>query len=273
LNAPYDKLKEGMRWMWSLGDYSRLAEVLEPHAEALADACNIRSGARVLDVAAGNGNFAFAAAARGAIVTASDLTPHMVELGRVRSATSGSQTGSHIEWVEADAEQLQFEDAAFDIVASVFGAMFAPRPQLVASELFRAAKPGGLVAMANYGPAGFLGRLRDLIASFSAQPTFELPSPFLWGDEDEVRRRFAPLASSIEVTHRQLSFESSSVDAFLTFWEETNAPQGALKAMLQPDAYQRAVIAQRALVEELNESTGDGVKVGSSYILVLARKP
>jgi SAM-dependent methyltransferase len=148
LSSPYDKLKEGMRWMWSLGDYTRLAEILEPQAKALADICKIRPGATVLDVAAGNGNFAFAAARRGAIVTASDLTPLMVELGHARSATGQS----HIEWTEADAEQLPFADAGYEIVASVFGAMFAPRPQLVASELFRVTKPGGLVAMANYSP-------------------------------------------------------------------------------------------------------------------------
>jgi ubiquinone/menaquinone biosynthesis C-methylase UbiE len=151
LSEPLDKLKEGMRWMWSLGDYPRLAKVLEPHAEALARACRIRPGATVLDVAAGNGNFAVAAARRGAIVTASDLTPRMVELGRTRSAAGGW----HIEWAEADAEQLPFGDASYDLVASVFGAMFAPRPHLVASQLFRVVKPGGLVAMANYGLAGF----------------------------------------------------------------------------------------------------------------------
>src|ERR1700680_126107 len=94
-----------MRWMWSLGDYTALAEVLEPHSEALADACRIRPGAAVLDVGAGNGNFAFAAARRGAIVTASDLTPRMVELGRARSAGE-----LNIEWAEADAEQLPFPD-------------------------------------------------------------------------------------------------------------------------------------------------------------------
>src|ERR1700674_3827635 len=107
-----------MRWMWSLGDYSPLAAVLEPHAEALADACEIRPGASVLDVAAGNGNFAIAAARRGAVVTASDLTPNMVELGRTRSAIGGL----HIDWSEADAEHLPFADAGYDIVASVFGA-------------------------------------------------------------------------------------------------------------------------------------------------------
>ncbi len=257
-----------MRWMWSLGEYTRLAEVLEPHAEALADACNIRAGTSVLDVAAGNGNFAFAAARRGAAVTASDLTPHMVELGRARSAAAGT----HIAWTEGDAEQLPFPDAAFDVVASVFGAMFAPQPHLVAAELFRVVKPGGLVAMANYGPGGFLGRLSELMASFSARPPLDLPSPFLWGDEDEVRKRFAGFATSIRVHHRRLSFESSSVDGLLEFWEATNGPQNALKAMLPADAYQNVVAAWRALVEELNESTDGGVKVFSPYVRVLAGK-
>jgi SAM-dependent methyltransferase len=268
LSSSYGKLKEGMRWMWSLGDYSRLAEVLEPHAEALAEACNISSGATVLDVAAGNGNFALVAARRGAIVTASDLTPHMVELGRARSTAAGMR----IEWTEADAEQLPFPDAGFDVAASVFGAMFAPQPNLVASELFRVVKPGGLVAMANYGPGGFLGRLSDLMASFSSRPSIDLPSPFRWGDEHEVRARFAGLTTSVEIIHRRLFFESISVEGLLKFWEETNAPQNALKAMLPPEAYEKVTAAWVALANELNESTDGRVRVSSPYILVLARK-
>ena len=258
-----------MRWMWSLGDYTPLAEVLQPHSEALADACQIRPGAAVLDVAAGNGNFAFAATRRGAVVTASDLAPRMVELGRARSATRGL----NIEWAEADAEQLPFADAGYNIVASVFGAMFAPRPLLVAGELFRVAKPGGLVAMANYSPGGYLGRLSEALASFSARPAFELPSPFLWGDEDEVRRRFAPHSDSIDFSRRRLFFESSSIETFLEFWETTNPPQNALRAILPPDSYQKVIEANRALVEELNESTSGHLKVSSPYLLVLARKP
>jgi ubiquinone/menaquinone biosynthesis C-methylase UbiE len=269
LSEPFEKLKDGMRWMWSLGDYTALAEVLQPHSEALADACKIRRGAKVLDVAAGNGNFAFAAARRGAIATASDLTPRMVELGRARSATGGL----HIEWAEADAEQLPFADAGYDVVASVFGAMFAPRPALVAAELFRVAKPGGLVAMANYSPGGYLGRLSEVLATLSARPAFELPSPFAWGDEEEVRRRFTPYAESISFSHRQLSFESTSIEAFLEFWEATNPPQNALKAMLPPESYQKVIEANRELVEELNESTTQHVNVGSPYLVVLARKP
>jgi SAM-dependent methyltransferase len=268
LSTPHDKLKEGMRWMWSLGDYPLLAEVLEPHAEALAEACRLSSGSVVLDVAAGNGNFALAAARRGAIVTASDLTPRMVDLGRARCAAAREP----IEWTEADAERLPFSDDAFDVVGSVFGAMFAPRPELVASQLFRVVKPGGLVAMANYSPGGFLGRVSETMASFSARPSIDIPSPFLWGDERELRRRFAGLASSIEVVSRRLAFESSSVDRFLKFWETTNGPHNALKAMLPPDEYQKVVTAWIALVNELNESIDGGVRLSSPYILVLARK-
>src|SRR5260370_4726152 len=132
-SSPVDQLKVGMRWMWSEGDDLRVAEVLEPHAEAVAEACQITPGATVLDVAAGTGNFALAAARRGAIVTATDLTPLMVELGRARSAA----TGVSIRWAEADAEQLPYEDASYDIVASGFGAMVAPRPQILAADAYR----------------------------------------------------------------------------------------------------------------------------------------
>jgi ubiquinone/menaquinone biosynthesis C-methylase UbiE len=264
-----DKLKDGMRWMWSLGDYTRLAQVLQPHAEALADACAIKSGEAVLDVAAGNGNFAIAAARRGALVTACDLTPHMVDLGRAHARS----VGANIEWNEADAEQLPFSDCAYDLAASVFGAMFAPQPRLVASEMFRVVRPGGTVAMANYSPGGFLGRMSDLLQSFSSVPALSLPSPFLWGNEDEVRSRFADHAASIEISHHRLFFQSTSTETLIKFWEETNPPQNAMKALLPPDAYQRLIREAAALVNELNESTTGLVTVSSPYMIVVSRKP
>jgi len=256
-----------MRWMWSLGDYARLAKLLEPHAEALADVCHVRPRATALDVAAGNGNFALAAARRGAIVTATDLTPRMVELGRALTADV-----DNITWSEADAERLPFADSSYDVVASVFGAMFAPQPGLVAMEMFRVAKPGGIVAMANYSPRGYLGRLSEIMYSLSAHPAFELPSPFLWGDEDELRRRFAGFTSSIEVEHRTLYFESPTVQSFLEFWDETNPPQAAMKRVMPPDTYQNALSLSAQLVAELNESHDGRLKLSSPYILVVARK-
>src|SRR6266704_5983571 len=126
-------MKEIQKFMWSLGDYGQIA--------------------RITDVAAGNGNFAVAAARRGASVVASDLTPQMIELGRKRCEAEGLQ----VEWVEADAEDLPFEADRFDCCASMFGSMFAPRPPVVTKEMFRVTIPHGLVAMANWTPEGFLG--------------------------------------------------------------------------------------------------------------------
>src|SRR5690348_11874920 len=128
--------------------------MLEPEAIVLARRC-VRPGMQVLDVAAGNGNFALEAARIGADVTASDLSPRMIELGEARSSAEGLR----ITWAEGDAEALPFPSSSFDVAASVFGAMFAPRPELVAAELFRVVKPGGVVAMMNYGMGGFFAQL------------------------------------------------------------------------------------------------------------------
>lgn len=136
--ADNSTMKDAVRGMWSLGDYGALAEHLEPHAIELAHRCRLQPGSEVLDVAAGNGNFAVAAAGLGAAVVATDLTPVMVDLGRARSR----ELGVAIEWLEADAESLPFADGRFDVVGSVFGAMFAPDPERVAAELFRVTKPG-----------------------------------------------------------------------------------------------------------------------------------
>ncbi len=254
--------------MWSLGDYSLVAPRLERYAINLAEACDIRPGTTVLDVAAGSGNFALAAAARGAKVTASDLTPRMLELGRARTQAARSE----IEWKEADAEALPFPDQAFDIVASVFGAMFAPRPDRVAAELFRVCSAGGLVAMANYGWEGFLGAISKLFARYSNQLPFELPSPFEWGDPAVVRTRFDGLASEVEIRPRALSMHFDSVDAGIDFWERTNGPMAALKTMLPPKRYAECRREARELMARMNESRDGKLDVSASYLEVVARK-
>jgi SAM-dependent methyltransferase len=267
---PFERLKDASKWMWSLGDYRDVARYLQPHAEALAIAADIRPGMDVLDVAAGNGNFAIAAAQRGAHVMATDLTPKMIELGRARSAAEGLD----IDWQEADAEQLPFPDERFDVVASVFGAMFAPRPERVAAELFRVVKPGGLVAMANYAHEGFLGSFADLLIRYSLAPPggLELPSPFEWGDPAEVRRRFDGRASSLRLEMRTVSFAFPSVDVGFAFWERTNPPLMALKMMLPPERYRLLAAQGKKLMEEMNRA-GDGrLALESDYLEVVARK-
>ena len=263
------RIKFGARWLWAQGDYPRLATMLEPEAVALARRC-VRRGAEVLDVAAGNGNFALEAARLGARVTASDFTPHMLDLGSERSR----QEGLDIEWLEGDAESLPFPDASFDIVASVFGAMFAPRPDLVASELFRVVRPGGVVAMANYGIGGFLGRLSTVIAAFSTTPAPTMPSPFLWGDEAEVRLRFERLAASIEVEPRTLSLHFASMAEWEASFAASNPPIMAMKTILPPEGYERLLEQSRELVDAMNTARdGGGITLESDYLVVLATSP
>lgn len=240
--------------MWSLGDYSAVAELLEPCARDLAARARIEEGQEVLDVAAGNGNFALAAAERGATVTASDYSPAMVELGRARTS------GRAIEWIEADVEDLPFAAGRFDVVASVFGAMFAPRPDVTAAEMFRVCRPGGLVAMANYGWGGFLGDYAKLLARFSSSPSLPLPQPFEWGDAATVGERFRGLSSSLETVEEELTFSAD-----FEFWELTNGPTIALRQMVPAESYAAFAAEARALMS--------GGRLTSSYLVVLARKP
>jgi SAM-dependent methyltransferase len=261
-------IKDAMRWMWSLGDYGALAEHLEPHAIELAQRCRLQPGTEVLDVAAGNGNFAIAAARLGATVVATDLTPAMVELGRSRSKALDLD----IEWLEADAEELPFPEARFDVVASVFGAMFAPDPERVAHELFRVTKAGGRVAMANYGPKGFLPRFTALIASHGPAPPEGMRSPFDWGEVDILHRRFGGLTSAIEVYPQALTFEFESLDAGWDFWVRTNPPLIAILSMLSADEATQLTEQGKGLFAELNQVSGGRLTLESDYLQVLARK-
>ncbi len=223
---------------------------------------------RVLDVAAGNGNFALEAARLGAEVTATDITPHMVDLGRERSGAAGIE----IIWLEADAESLPFPDASFDLVATVFGAQFAPRPELVSSEMFRLVRSSGIVAMANYSPQGFFGRLSEAIGSFSTTPAPAIPSPFLWGDPDEVRARLGGRALTIELEPRTLTISFESMDDWERGFAGVNPPLKALEQLLPPPVFEDLMRRVRALVEELNMGRNGQVVLVSSYLVVIARK-
>ena len=254
--------------MWSLGDYSEMSPLLEPYAVELAASCGLRPGMRVLDVAAGNGNFALAAARSRTMVTASDLTPRMLEMGRERSDAAGMA----ITWIEGDAEALPVEDSSFDVVASVFGAMFAPRAELVAGEMFRACARGGVVAMANYGWEGYLGSFARLLAKYSGPPPPGLHSPFEWGDPSEVERRFAGLASQLDLTPGVVGMTFASVDEGLAFFERTNGPHIALKSLSPPDKYEDFMRDTRELMRSMNRSTEGRLRLESAYLKVVARK-
>jgi SAM-dependent methyltransferase len=262
----YAALKEGTKSLWSLGDYSQIEVFTNAASEALLDICAVSAGQEVLDLAAGTGNFALLAAAEGASVVASDLTPHLIERGKQRTAEAGVE----IEWVEADAEELPFEDERFDCTASVFGAMFAPRPRRTAEEMFRVTRPGNTVGMANWTLEGFNGRVFAMMAEFLPRPE-GVPAPIEWGTEDVVRERFDGLAGTLELDHRHILLDFESIDALNAFFEHAG-PQVAAKQALGPEIYDETRRRFRELAEEFNQADDGTVQIESEYLLVVARK-
>jgi SAM-dependent methyltransferase len=181
------ELKGRHRKMWASGDYPSMVETfLLPLGPQLVEACGIGPGMSVLDVAAGTGNASIPAAERGASVTASDLTPELLEAGRRRAEASGVQ----LEWVAADAENLPFEDQSFDVVMSSIGAMFAPHHQDVADEFVRVCRPGGTIGLLSWTPEGMIGALFRTMGPFAPPPPAGAQPPPLWGSEEHVRELF-----------------------------------------------------------------------------------
>jgi len=178
--------------MWASGDYPSMVETfLLPLGPALVEACGVGPDMRVLDVAAGTGNASIPAAERGASVVASDLTPSLLDAGRHRAESMGVQ----LEWVEADAEDLPFEDGEFDVVMSCIGAMFAPHHQQVADELVRVCRPGGTIALASWTPEGMIGGLFRTMGPFAPPPPPGAQPPPLWGSEQHLDSLFADRVS------------------------------------------------------------------------------
>jgi SAM-dependent methyltransferase len=181
------ELKTKHRVMWGKGDYPLMVDTfLLPVGQRLADAAGISSGVRVLDVAAGTGNASIPAAQRGARVTASDLTPDLLAAGSRRPEAEGLD----IDWVEADAENLPFEDGSFDVVMSAIGVMFAPHHQTAADELVRVCRPGGTIALLSWTPEGMLGDLFRTMKPFAPPPPPGAQPPPLWGSEQHLAGLF-----------------------------------------------------------------------------------
>ncbi len=261
-------LKDGQRRVWSLGDYREVARRGEPAAVALVEACGVGSGMEVLDVAAGNGNVAVAAARRGARVVALDLTPRMVELGRERAAAEGLD----IAWVEADAEALPFGDGRFDVVASAFGAMFAPRPEVAAAELFRVVRSGGVVGLTSWTPQGFFGRMATIVSRYAPVAPGRIASPLLWGEPEVVRGRLGQLAASAELQPRTLLLRFASKAAARESQEHSNGPLIALRTALPPERYGALRAALDELLDQFNQANDETVAIDAEYLLVVARK-
>lgn len=265
------EIKAAHQRMWVLGDYHRFAtSTVWQLGPVLVSACGISAGQRVLDVAAGTGNVAIRAAKTGASVVASDLTPANFGAGRRAAADEGVS----LEWREADAEALPFEDGEFDVVTSCFGAMFGPDHRAVADELLRVSRGGGTIGMMNFTPDGAGGDFfRTLGQYMPPLPPGALP-PVLWGDEAHVRLLFGHRVESLTVTRSEYVERAASAREYYDLFQQTFGPMVSIR-MGMADQPERLAALERDFLEFVtrwNRSTAAGaVEIPYEYLLVVAR--
>ena len=253
---------------WSTGNYAVVGTTLQIVGENLCEALDLRSNARVLDVAAGNGNATLAAARRWCDVTSTDYVAALLESGRARAQAEGLT----IQFREADAENLPFADASFDAVMSTFGVMFTPNQDKAASELARVCRPGGKIGLANWTPESFIGQLFKTIGKY-VPPAPGVKSPGLWGTKARLHELFDKTASEIRTTRREFVFRYHSpahwIEVFRTYYGPMNKTFGALDAEKQ-FAFTRDLLA---LMESRNRSGDRTLVLPSEYVeVVIERK-
>lgn len=259
--ADLGAIKSRQQATWASGDYSVIARTLAVVAESLCETVDVRAGERVLDVAAGTGNAAIAAARRYADVTASDFVPALLEHARMRAQTEGLLLTLR----EADAEALPFPEASFDVVLSTYGVMFTPDQERAAQELVRVCRPGGRIGLANWTPDGFIGQLFRLIGRYVPPPP-GLRSPALWGTAERLHELFGGAAVSVSVTPREFVFRYQSgqhwIDVFRAFYGPVHKAFGALD-----DSRQRTLTNEiLELLARFDRGEGAGIAVAGSYI-------
>jgi len=261
-----DQLKQGMRRAWSAGDFGQIARYSAQCAADFVDRLAIQPGARVLDVACGTGNLAIPAARQGAQVWGSDIAPNLLEQARRRA----SDEGLSATFEEGDAEQLPYPDAHFDVVMSMYGAMFAPRPDIAAAELARVCRPQGTIAMANWTPDSFVAKQFALGNRYIPPPEGIAP-PVLWGDEQIARQRLGAHASEIRTTRQTAHFDfpfppSEVVKFFRQYFGPTQVAFSRLPADMQA-AYTADL---ESLWREHNEASGERTVMRAEYLEVIA---
>jgi SAM-dependent methyltransferase len=260
-------LKLRQHGAWSSGDYAIVGTTLQIVGEQLCEALDLRSGQKVLDVAAGNGNATLAAARRWCDVVSTDYVPSLLERGRLRAGAEGLQ----IEFKEADAEALGFADASFDVVVSTFGVMFTPDQDKAAAELTRVCKPGGKIGLANWTPEGFIGQLFKTLGKYLPPPS-GAKSPALWGTEARLKEMFGASAASIRAERRDFNFRYRSPEHFLDVFKNYYGPM--LKAFAALDAASQQGLRSDllALVGRLNRADDGTMVVPSEYLEVVITK-
>jgi SAM-dependent methyltransferase len=265
------ELKQKHRKMWASGDYPSMVETfLTPLGPRLVEAVGIGEGDRVLDVASGTGNAAIPAAATGASVVASDLTPELFEAGRDRAAAAGVE----LEWAEADAESLPFEHGSFDVVISSIGVMFAPHHQAAADEMVRVCRPGGKIGVLSWTPEGMIGALFKTMGGFMPKPPPGVQPPPLWGGEDHLRELFGDRVELERVERDVLDVTAfERPDDYGEHFKQRYGPTIAARANAEKEG--RAEEFDRALSDfcaEWNRGSDDDARFEMEYLLTVGRR-
>lgn len=267
LSPEMETLKSKLRSTWEAGDFAEVATHVASTAEAFVNRLDMKPGMKVLDVACGSGNLAIPAAAAGADVTGIDIAANLVEAAKRRAA----EAGVNAKFEHGDAEALPYEDNTFDLVMTMFGAMFAPRPDVVASELLRVCKPGGRIAMANWTPEGFAGQMFKLSTKYIPPP--DMPAPVQWGVPEIVQQRFGDGVSDLKTEKRlaDMVFEfgpEEVAEFFKTYFGPTVM---ALKAMGEENhaAYTKDLSDTWAANNTANDGT---THVKGEFLEVIATK-
>lgn len=263
-----DALTERSLRIWSAGAYDRVSAGFRHEAEAFVDRLRLSSRDRVLDAACGSGNLTIPAARTGAQVMALDLVPSLVEQARVWALREALPVTFEV----GNAEMLPYADGAFDVVLSMFGVMFAARPEQVASELARVTRKGGRVALANWTRDGFVGQMLATHGKFASPPA-GLPSPILWGDEETVHERLPAKDWDLQLMRRTLTFRYPHTAAGIAeLFRATYGPTVRVFETIGED--QRALLAQALTTHWVQHArpTASGSEVDSTYLEVIATR-
>ncbi len=261
--------KQQARTTWATGDYPAIAEQIAGVGRWIVERVGVAAGDEVLDVACGDGNAAIPAASAGARVTGLDLTPELLEAGRRRSAEAGVE----LEWVEGDAEALPFADESFDVVLSVFGAMFAPRHRVAAEEIARVLRPGGRAGICSWTPDGLIGQFFRVVGGYAAPPPDFAEPPPLWGTEGHVRDLFEGTGIELEFERAVVRFRFDSVADAVNEYGTKFGPVLMVRGALDSDGgWEPLRDDLTAFFERWNAAT-DGTYVSDGeYLAVLGRK-
>ena len=263
-------IKSRQKATWEAGDFGQIARTIENVAEEFMARLPLQHGSHVLDLACGTGNLAVIAARHGCVVSGVDIATNLLDQARIRTATKGLRA----EFIEGDVEALPFNSNQFDLAVSMFGVMFAPRPAVAVAELRRVTRPGGLIAMANWTPEGFIGRMFEIFKAHLPPPPAGVPSPMGWGDEATVRSRLRHGFTDVRFVRRIALMRypfppAETVEFFRQYYGPTQRAFASLDVLAQ--AALRRDLVELQTTSNIAKNRGT-TEIAAEYLEIVARR-